>query len=72
MDFTTSIAEKYHLAYTMVKTECKLIRSIVSSHGFREVGSIEVKPRCVVLLFSYSFLTIEINALVLLLAIAFF
>ncbi|XP_064621564.1 tubulin polyglutamylase TTLL5-like isoform X3 [Lineus longissimus] len=31
-----SIGEKYHLAYKIVKTECKLIRSVLAGHGFHE------------------------------------
>lgn len=30
-------AEKYHLTYKFVKTECKLVRSILGVHCFREV-----------------------------------
>ncbi|XP_058965337.2 tubulin polyglutamylase TTLL5 isoform X1 [Pocillopora verrucosa] len=30
-------AEKYHLTYKFVKTECKLVRSILNVHCFREV-----------------------------------
>ncbi|EDO40146.1 predicted protein, partial [Nematostella vectensis] len=30
-------AEKFHLSYKFVKTECKLVRSILNSHAFREV-----------------------------------
>ena len=29
--------EKYHLTYKFVKTECKLVRSILGVHCFREV-----------------------------------
>ncbi|XP_033102981.1 tubulin polyglutamylase TTLL5-like isoform X2 [Anneissia japonica] len=29
--------EKFHLAYKMVKTECKVIRQILHKHGFHEV-----------------------------------
>ncbi|XP_072031689.1 tubulin polyglutamylase TTLL5-like isoform X3 [Amphiura filiformis] len=29
--------EKYHLAYKMVRTECKVIRQLLHKHGFREV-----------------------------------
>ncbi|XP_078482284.1 tubulin polyglutamylase TTLL5 isoform X2 [Ciona intestinalis] len=32
-----SIGEKYHLAYKMVKTESKLVRSVLSAYGFHEV-----------------------------------
>ncbi|XP_077966117.1 tubulin polyglutamylase TTLL5-like isoform X3 [Styela clava] len=32
-----SIGEKYHLAYKMVKTESKLVRSVLSTYGFHEV-----------------------------------
>ncbi|XP_074641434.1 tubulin polyglutamylase TTLL5-like isoform X2 [Tubulanus polymorphus] len=28
--------EKYHLAYKIVRTECRLVRSILSGHGFHE------------------------------------
>uniref|UniRef100_H2ZF24 Tubulin--tyrosine ligase-like protein 5 n=1 Tax=Ciona savignyi TaxID=51511 RepID=H2ZF24_CIOSA len=31
------IPEKYHLAYKMVKTESKLVRSVLSAYGFHEV-----------------------------------
>ncbi|CAH1792719.1 unnamed protein product [Owenia fusiformis] len=31
-----SIGERYHLAYKMVKTESKLIRSVLGAHGFHE------------------------------------
>ena len=31
-------AEKYHMAYKIVKTECKLVRSVLTSHGFHEVS----------------------------------
>ncbi|XP_013422025.1 tubulin polyglutamylase TTLL5 isoform X2 [Lingula anatina] len=30
------IGEKYHLAYKLIRTECKLLRSILSAHGFHE------------------------------------
>lgn len=32
-----AIGEKYHLAYKMVKTESKLVRSVLSTYGFHEV-----------------------------------
>ncbi|XP_076816779.1 tubulin polyglutamylase TTLL5-like isoform X3 [Clavelina lepadiformis] len=32
-----AIGEKYHLAYKMVKTESKLVRSVLSAYGFHEV-----------------------------------
>jgi len=32
-----NIGEKYHLAFKMVKTESKLVRSILSAYGFHEV-----------------------------------
>lgn len=31
-----NIGEKYHLAYKLMKTECKLLRSVLSVHGFHE------------------------------------
>ncbi|XP_078672140.1 tubulin polyglutamylase TTLL5-like isoform X5 [Branchiostoma floridae x Branchiostoma belcheri] len=31
------VGEKYHLSYKMVRTESKLVRSILASHGFHEV-----------------------------------
>ena len=31
------LSEKYHLAYKIVKTESKLVRSILGAHGFHEV-----------------------------------
>ncbi|XP_070578647.1 tubulin polyglutamylase TTLL5-like isoform X6 [Ptychodera flava] len=30
------MGDKYHLAYKMVKTECRLIRQVLSKHGFHE------------------------------------
>ncbi|XP_066282278.1 tubulin polyglutamylase TTLL5-like isoform X4 [Branchiostoma lanceolatum] len=32
-----TVGEKYHLSYKMVRTESKLVRSILASHGFHEV-----------------------------------
>ena len=32
------LTEKYHLTYKFMKTECKLVRSILSVHCFREVN----------------------------------
>ena len=34
---TLYISERYHMAYKLVKTECKLVRSILGSHGLHEV-----------------------------------
>lgn len=31
--------ERYHLAYKMVRTDSRLVRSILSAHGFQEVSS---------------------------------
>ena len=31
--------EKHHMAYKMMKTECKLIRTVLVSHGFHEVST---------------------------------
>ncbi|XP_077995213.1 tubulin polyglutamylase TTLL5-like isoform X2 [Glandiceps talaboti] len=30
------VGDKYHLAYKMVKTECRLIRQVLAKHGFHE------------------------------------
>ena len=35
------LTEKYHLTYKFVKTECKLVRSILSVHCFREVNNFD-------------------------------
>jgi len=35
------LTEKYHLTYKFVKTECKLVRSILSVHCFREVKNFD-------------------------------
>ena len=31
------VGEKYHLAFKIVRTECKIVRSVLVSHGFHEV-----------------------------------
>ena len=31
------VSERYHMAYKLVKTECKLVRSILNAHGLHEV-----------------------------------
>ena len=37
--FVFIVTEKYHLTYKFVKTECKLVRSILGVHCFKEVSS---------------------------------
>ena len=36
MNFKT-VGERYHLAFKFGSTECKIIRNILSAHGFHEV-----------------------------------
>jgi len=30
--------EKFHMSFRMGKTQCKLVKSILAAHGFREVS----------------------------------
>jgi len=32
------VVEKFRLSFRMGKTECKLVKSILAAHGFREVS----------------------------------
>jgi len=32
------VVEKFHMSFRMGKTECKLVKSILVAHGFREVS----------------------------------
>ena len=32
-----AVGEKFHLTYKFVRTECKLLRTILHAHGFKEV-----------------------------------
>ncbi|XP_040267763.1 tubulin polyglutamylase TTLL5 isoform X2 [Bufo bufo] len=34
-----AVGERYHLAYKMVRTDSRLVRSILSAHGFQEVSA---------------------------------
>ncbi|KAM4013858.1 tubulin polyglutamylase TTLL5 isoform 2-T2 [Anomaloglossus baeobatrachus] len=34
-----TVGERYHLAYKMVRTDSRLVRSILSAHGFQEVNA---------------------------------
>ncbi|XP_071972917.1 tubulin polyglutamylase TTLL5 isoform X2 [Engystomops pustulosus] len=34
-----AVGERYHLAYKMVRTDSRLVRSILSAHGFQEVNA---------------------------------
>ena len=40
IDISLIVSDKYHMAYKLVKTECKLVRSILNGHGFHEVSLI--------------------------------
>lgn len=34
------IGERYHLSYKIVRTDSRLVRSILTAHGFHEVSSL--------------------------------
>ena len=43
--FRVCVTERYHMTYKLVRTESRLIRGILSSHGFHEVCAVLLVAR---------------------------